>query len=158
MLNEVVSHALDFTREYAKMHGVELEANLAGSMAPMMGNTTELEQVVVNLVHNAVQACGESGRVTVETCQEGDRLRLRIRDNGCGMAPEQIEHAFDPFYTTRVEKGGTGLGLSTVHGIVTGSEGTIEIASDWGRGTVFTVEFPRVPGGGNRQTGRPAPG
>jgi len=141
-LNEVVGHSIDFTREYTRLHGVAIEARLSDSIAPIMGNATELEQVVVNLVHNAVQACGDGGHVTIEAHEAGDKVRLVIRDDGCGMTPEQIEHAFDPFYTTRVEKGGTGLGLSTVHGIVTGVGGTIEISSEPGRGAVFTMDFP----------------
>ena len=142
-LNDVIRHGMEFTREYARLHGVHVETALAESPCPIMGNLTELEQVVVNLVNNAVQACRPGGLVTAETHHSGGRVRLLVRDNGHGMTPEQIEHAFDPFYTTRLEKGGTGLGLSTVHGIVVGHGGTITITSTPGRGAAFIIELPK---------------
>lgn len=144
-LNEIVRHGMHFTQEYAKIHGVVMEEHLADPLNRIMGNAIELEQVVVNLVHNAVQACSAGGHVAIETHQVDGKVRLVIRDDGCGMTSEQIEHAFDPFYTTRQGKGGTGLGLSTVHGIVAGHGGTIEIASEANRGSVFTIEFPGCP-------------
>ena len=143
-LNEVVRHGMDFTQESARLRDVHVETALVDPTCPLMGNLTELEQVVVNLVENAVQACGKGGHVTVETRAEDGMVRLTVRDDGCGMTREQIEHAFDPFYSTRHTKGGTGLGLSTVHSIVAGHEGTIEIVSETGRGAVFTLAFPRL--------------
>lgn len=142
-LNQVVRHGMDYTREYVQTNGVSLNADLPDTAVPVMGNATELEQVVVNLIHNAVQACDQRGHVTIEMHETADTVRLMVCDDGCGMAPEQIEHAFDPFYTTRLAKGGTGLGLSTVHGIVTSHGGTVEISSNMGRGSVFTIAFPR---------------
>jgi PAS domain S-box-containing protein len=142
-LNEVVRHGVDFTREYSAKHGVTVETRLASMLSPISGNVVELGQVVVNLIHNAVHACEERGHVTIETQETADKVRLVVRDDGSGMTPEQMQHIFDPFYTTRLDKGGTGLGLSIVHGIVTSHEGTIAVASEAGRGTIFTVEFGR---------------
>lgn len=141
-LNEAVARSLDFAREYARQNGVVVESALAPGLDTILGNMTELEQVVVNLVQNAVQSCNAGGQVMVETCENGDKVRLVVRDNGCGMTPEQMEHACDPFYTTRLETGGTGLGLSTVHGIVSSHQGTLDIHSEKGEGSVFTIEFP----------------
>ncbi len=142
-LNDVVRHTLDFTQEHARKHGVTVETRLADTLHPILANSTEMEQVGVNLVHNAVHACSEGGRVTVETSEVGNKLRLVVRDDGCGMSKEQVRQVFDPFYTMRLEKGGTGLGLSTVHGIVTDHGGTIDVASEEGKGTTFTLDFPR---------------
>ena len=141
-LRDVLRSSMDFTREYAKQHGVALEAVLAEQLHLIKGNTTELEQLVANLVYNAVQACHKGGHVTVEVGDAEGKVRLVVRDDGCGMEPEEIEHAFDPFYTTRLEKGGTGLGLSTVHGIVADHGGTIDVTSAKGQGTAFRIEFP----------------
>lgn len=141
-LNEVVRRSLDFTREYARKNHVNIEISCAQELPCILGNSTELEQVVVNLLHNAVQACHDEGHIWVETHRARGYVRLVVRDDGRGMTQEQIGHAFDPFYTTRLDQGGTGLGLSTVHGIVTGHGGAIDLASQPGRGTVFTVEFP----------------
>lgn len=142
-LNEIVRRSMESTRKYALAHGVAMVAHLVEPLDLIMGNSTELERAVINLIHNAVQACSEEGRVTIETRRTADNVRLLVRDNGCGMTPDQIQRAFDPFYTTRLAKGGTGLGLSTVHGTVVGHGGTIEIASEPDKGAVITIEFPR---------------
>lgn len=142
-LNEAVRCGIDFTQEFARTHGVTLEAHLTDALDAVLGHMTELEQLVVNLVHNAVQACKAGGHVVVETQVADDKIRLTIHDDGCGMSTREQEHVFDPFYTTRVEKGGTGLGLSVVHGIVTRHGGTIGVSSALNGGTTFTMEFPR---------------
>ncbi len=142
-LNEIVRHSMDFTLEFARQNGVAITARLDDELPRLMGNATELEQVVVNLVHNAVYACGDGGRVTIETRQAKGMVQLVVSDDGCGMNPQQLEHVFDPFYTTRMERGGTGLGLSTVHGIVTSHGAAIRVASLPGNGTVFTIEFQK---------------
>ena len=155
-LNEVVSHAVDFSRQHAREHGVDIQVRLADGLEPILGNTTELEQVGVNLIHNAVQACADGGQVTVETQPAGEHILLVVRDDGCGMAAEQIEHALDPAYSTRIEQGGTGLGLSTVHGIVAEHGATIGLTSHVGDGTTFTLAFPVHSDRGMAE--RPAPG
>ena len=141
-INEVVRDAMEITREYARRHGVTVTEYLAESLLPITGNATELEQVFVNLIYNAVHAYQAGGSVQIETSAEGQRVRAEVRDDGCGMTKDQVERAFDPFYTTRITEGGTGLGLSTCHGIVTEHGGTIDIESREGRGTRMIVEFP----------------
>ena len=143
VLNDAIRLALDFNQEYARKNGVTVETHLADTLCPILANATDMEQVGVNLVQNAVQSCSGDGHVTIDTSEVDGKVRLVVRDNGCGMAEEVITHACDPFFTTRLEKGGTGLGLSTVHGIVTEHEGTIEITSKEGIGTTLTLEFPR---------------
>jgi len=145
-LNEVVGYSVVFATEFSAKHGVKVETRLAKSLNPILGNAVELEQAVVNLVYNAVQACGGGGHVTIETQEVGDTVRLLVRDDGSGMTPEEVRRVFDPFYTTRLEKGGTGLGLSVVHGVVTSHKGSITVASEEGRGTTFTIEFGRHTG------------
>ena len=142
-LNDVIGNGLGFVRESAARHGVAIETLLATTRSSILGNTVELAQVVVNLVQNAIQACAAGGHVTIETCEADETVQLTVQDDGCGMSPEQMRHVFDPFYTTRQTRGGTGLGLSVVHGIVTDHQGTITVASEEGRGTTFTVTFNR---------------
>lgn len=144
-LNGAVQRAMDFTREYARQHGVTVETRLGENVTPIHANSTEIEQVAVNLIHNAVQACRDAGHVFVETQDICGSARLTVRDNGCGMTPDQIEHAFDPFFTTRQGQGGTGLGLSIVHGIVTGHGGSVRIESMPAKGTALVIEFPHHP-------------
>ncbi len=141
-LNESIERSLDLTREYARRNGVTLVAQLGEDLPLILANASELEQVFVNLISNAVDACDEAGTVTLRSERAGGKVRALVDDDGCGMSKEQAEHAFDPFYTTRLTKGGTGLGLSTCHGIVSGHSGTLEIQSEPGLGTTMILELP----------------
>jgi signal transduction histidine kinase len=141
-LNNIIRRSLDFTREYATQHGVIAVDQLCEDLPSVLANPTELEQVFVNLISNAIHASEQGGSVRLETVQAGDRVRAIVRDEGCGMTRELVEHAFDPFYTTRLEQGGTGLGLSTCHGIVAGHGGTIELDSEERQGTTVIIELP----------------
>ena len=153
-LNDTVLQARDFTREIALKHRVSVTERLAVPLPPVLANRTEIEQLIVNLVHNGINACAAGGEVTLETAAQGDEIRLIVRDDGRGMTPEQTAHAFDPFYTTRMNDGGTGLGLSTVHGIVTEHGGSIDVVSQEGRGTTIAIALPRYSDPAN---GRDAP-
>jgi signal transduction histidine kinase len=126
---------------------------LCKELPSVQANPTELEQVFVNLISNAVNACEPGGSVRLETEQAGDRVRAIVGDGGSGMTKDQVEHAFDPFYTTRLGQGGTGLGLSTCHGIVADHGGTIELDSEERQGTTIIIELPIAD---NREGGVPA--
>ncbi|MCK6484031.1 MAG: PAS domain S-box protein [Phycisphaerae bacterium] len=141
-LNRIVRSAVELTGDYVREHGVRLELTLTDDLPPILGNDTELEQVVVNLLQNAVHACAGEGRITVQTRRDTADVVLMVCDDGCGMSPEHRARAFDPFFTTRFDQGGTGLGLSTCHGIVTDHGGSIDIDSQHRRGTMVTVRLP----------------
>jgi PAS domain S-box-containing protein len=137
--------------------GVRLERQLAAGDAAVLGDATQIHQVVMNLCTNAVQAMRSSGTlgVSVETVQlvewrrvattqlaPGCYVKICVRDTGFGIAPDVLERIFDPFFTTKVVGVGTGLGLSLVHGIVTDLGGGIEVDSRVGVGSDFTVHLP----------------
>jgi PAS domain S-box-containing protein len=103
-----------------------------------------LEQVLLNLAVNAREAMPDGGRLTVATRAHGDHLRLSVSDDGEGMTDEVREHAFDPFFTTRGTGIGTGLGLSSVYGLVTGAGGTVHLDSAPGAGTTVVIALPLV--------------
>ncbi len=142
-LNNVARDAFDLTKQYGDKHNVSLELCVSNDSNLVLGNPIELEQVVINLIHNAVHACDDNGQVTVNTGRKANSACLTVSDNGCGLSQEQMERVFDPFYTTRSKQGGTGLGLSTTHGIVADHAGTIDIESAPNTGTTFTVTLPR---------------
>ena len=121
----------------------------------------QVDQVVLNLVMNARDAMPEGGTVRVEIADvvldsafcaprrglsPGEYVRLTVADNGHGMDPETLEHAFEPFYTTKPLGQGTGLGLASVYGIVKQNRGYVELRSVVGGGTVVTIHFPRTSG------------
>ena len=156
-VQSVVAEVLDMV-EGSLPAGVTLERSLAAGDAAVLGDPTQLHQVVMNLCSNAVQAIDGQGRVSVSidtvwlsetrlvtTCSlpPGDYVRLRVADTGSGIASKVIDRIFDPFFTTKSVGVGTGLGLSLVHGIVTDLGGGIEVENRAGTGAAFTVYVPR---------------
>jgi two-component system, NtrC family, sensor kinase len=121
--------------------GTELEDNLP-CLTCYPG---QINQVVLNLVANAIDACPPGGRVTVRTRQSGGGIAIVVADNGRGIAPEIRDRIFDPFFTTKPQGQGTGLGLSVSYGVVKAHGGRIEVESTVGEGTEFTVHLPRDP-------------
>ena len=136
---------------------IELVTALAGDLRPVLADPGQLEQVLVNLALNARDAMAAGGTLTIDTgnitvdsdsvaggskSRQGQNVRLRVSDTGAGMTREVIEHAFEPFYTTKVDGTGTGLGLATVYGIVTQADGHVQIYSEPGTGTTFTITLP----------------
>ncbi len=139
--------------------GIRLERHLDAGDAAVLGDTTQIHQVVMNLCANAVQAIGTQGAlsmrldtieldgprcVTTSELAAGAYVRLVVADTGVGIPSRLLERIFDPFFTTRDIGVGTGLGLSLVHGIVTDLGGGIAVASRPGEGTTMTVYLPRV--------------
>jgi PAS domain S-box-containing protein len=138
--------------------GVRIEHRLRAGRSAVLGDPTQIHQVLMNLVTNALHAMPTGGtlRVLLERIRvpaaraatmgalaPAEYVALKVADTGTGMTAEILERIFDPFFSTKEVGVGTGLGLSLVHGIVTGLGGAIEVASAIGRGSVFTVYLPR---------------
>jgi len=121
--------------------GLALEARCDAALAPMRGSPSECKQVLLNLIHNAIDASPAGGRIRVECGREGAEVVLEVEDQGPGIPPEDIERVFDPFFTTKPPGKGTGLGLAIVSRIVEGHGGRIE-ALNTGRGALFRVRMP----------------
>lgn len=119
---------------------VHLELELDGSLPPVTADPIQLAQVVENLVLNAAQSMEQGGTVQVRACLVGEQVRIEVVDEGRGIAPDDLAHVFDPFFSTRPER--RGLGLATVHSIVEKHGGTVRLASERGAGTTATVEIP----------------
>ena len=107
----------------------------------MLVDPQQVEQVFFNLILNAIQVTNHRGSIEVTTAAASGAVRVTVADDGPGMDADVLERIFEPFYTTRAK--GTGLGLAIVRKIVDGHDGTIEVESEPGRGTRFTVSFPR---------------
>ncbi|MER8406566.1 two-component system VirA-like sensor kinase [Mesorhizobium sp. M0185] len=138
---------------------LSVQTRLAAADAAMMGDPTELQQVVMNLGTNAAQAMNNRGALEIglDTTEfvearmlshgnlpAGRYLRLAVRDTGSGMDQATLERIFEPFFTTKPAGQGTGLGLSTVHGIVIAHRGAVDVNSKPGEGTTFEIYFPQI--------------
>jgi len=159
-LGRVVAETLDLVRG-SLPPGILLEGHVPAAPVHVVGDATQLHQVLMNLCTNAIQAMDRAGtlRVTLETLdtreprsvphgalQPGAYATLTIADTGSGMDEATIARIFEPFFTTKDVGKGTGLGLSLVYGIVTDSGGAIDVASRVGQGSTFTIYLPRVDG------------
>lgn len=122
---------------------VHLVVDLDGALRPITGDPAALSHALMNLCVNAVDAMPEGGTLTLSTrnCEDG-RVRLEIADTGTGMPPEVLEHALEPFFSTKPQGKGTGLGLSIVYGTVKAHRGTLDLRSTPGQGTCAILHFP----------------
>jgi signal transduction histidine kinase len=116
-----------------------------GTISPVHGRSSELREVLVNLILNAVDAMPEGGRLTLRTRQGEGIICVEVSDTGTGMTEEVQRRIFDPFFTTKGAKG-TGLGLSMSYMLVKSHNGDIEVRSKPGSGTTFSIKLPSAPG------------
>ncbi len=139
--------------------GVEIDLDSQSDLWDVMGDPTLLEQVFVNLVANARDAMPSGGKLSItfrnvtatkvnpgtgQSAVLGDCICMRVADTGIGMTIETLEHLFEPFYTTKSQEKGTGLGLASVYGIVKEHDGWVEVESVLGEGSAFSVYIPRA--------------
>ena len=140
----------DLVREIAQVmepqmaeRGVSLRVESRASLTSLRGDRKALSGALLNLLENALQANSAGGEVGLDTVLEDDRVLIRVRDSGPGMAPEVQERLFQPFFTTRSE--GTGLGLAIVRSVVDAHGGEITVQSAPGQGSTFCVRLPLYP-------------
>jgi two-component system NtrC family sensor kinase len=141
-LNEVVQDSLYFVEARCAKEGIELVRELSPNLPEITADPAQLNQVLVNLVVNALQSMSGAGRITISTRFCDSNVRLVVQDTGAGMSKDVLEKIFVPFFTTKDVGQGTGLGLPVVHGIVTAHGGSIEVESKVGCGTRFEIQLP----------------
>lgn len=141
-LNQLLKEALLFFESRFSQEGVELLQNLSPELPEILADPAQLNQVIVNLILNALQAMKTGGRLTINTCGSKATLSFIVEDTGVGMSEEVMEKIFTPFFTTKGVGQGTGLGLSVVHGIVTSHGGSIKVESEPNRGSRFEIQLP----------------
>lgn len=136
---------LRFQRE---SDNVELQFNHQGTKLYLAGNKSQFQQLIVNLLLNSFQAIFETGTITIDLKQSSDSplmATLEVKDTGCGIPEDEIEQVFNPFFTTKREWKGTGLGLAVTYRIVQQLKGNISISSKVDQGTTFTIVLPLQP-------------
>jgi len=141
-LNRVVEEIVQLVQKDMGRSRVTVSTELGEGLPLITADANAVGQVLLNLLTNARRAMPDGGSITVETVlvDGGRSIRLAVRDSGPGIPPDILPKIFDPFFTTRSD--GTGLGLSISHGIMEDHRGTIDVSSEVGRGTVFTLTFP----------------
>jgi len=163
-LNQVARDAVELLAYGLRVDTIEVDLRLDPELPLLWADGHQLHQVVVNLVSNAHQAMRDHGQprvltVTTGMAAGGGRAWIAVADTGPGMSPEVRERIFEPFFTTKPEGQGTGLGLSLCQGIVESHEGRIQVESEPGRGTTFTIELPAdLPIERTQTPGQPKPG
>jgi signal transduction histidine kinase len=141
-LNRVVTEGLYLVEARCATEGIRLERDLDPALDGIVADPGQLQQVLMNLVVNGIQAMPGGGKLTIRTRNRAGGVVLSVEDSGAGMDEETLREIFNPFFTMKEVGQGTGLGLSVVHGIVTSHGGTIRVESEPGRGSRFDVELP----------------
>jgi signal transduction histidine kinase len=141
-LNQVVEEGLSFLESRCAREGIEMVRSLHPDLPEISADPVQLNQVLVNLVLNALQAMPTGGRLTVKTQMGRDHISLIVEDTGIGMSKKVMKQIFTPFFTTKDVGQGTGLGLPVVHGIITSHGGSIQVESKVGGGTRFEIQLP----------------
>jgi two-component system NtrC family sensor kinase len=147
-LASFMPEATGMIEKKAIAQGITLKQEISEKTLAVRGDPGQLQQVLVNLFNNAIDAIVErhgsrGGELAVEAGPDQDgKVRIAVKDNGTGISPENMKKMFTPFFTTKPVGKGTGLGLSVCYGIVEGMGGTMEVSSEWGVGTTFTIRLP----------------
>jgi two-component system NtrC family sensor kinase len=141
-LNMLANQTASFLENETRHRNIELSTDLDPDLPLITTDANQLQQVILNLLENAIDAIDHDGQITVVTRAGRDGVVLNIADSGEGISKENLAKVFDPFFTTKPTGEGTGLGLSIVYSALSKLGGTIRVNSDPGQGTTFTIRLP----------------
>jgi two-component system NtrC family sensor kinase len=144
-IGEVIERTLSLIKNQLIVARIRVEKHIAEDLPAVRGKQQDLQQALVNILLNAIQAMPEGGTVAVAVGRDPQgQIRIDITDSGTGIAPDALEHIFDPFFTTKASGQGTGLGLSLVYSIIRAHGGHIEVRSETDKGTTFSIFLPVI--------------
>ncbi len=141
-LNQLIENGLYFLMSRCEKNGIEVTRLFSDNIKDIIADSSQLYQVLVNLVVNAIQAMPNGGKLTIETIASNEHVSFIVKDTGIGMSDEILRQIFIPFFTTKDITEGTGLGLPVVHGIVSSHGGSIKVESKVNAGSKFEVVLP----------------
>lgn len=143
-VNKTLNDTIDFLENESRYRNINIHVDPQPGLPRILSDSSQLQQVFLNIMNNAIDAIGKGGEIRIETAHfsKNHEIMIRITDNGPGIPKENIDKIFDPFFTTKKVGEGTGLGLSIVYSIIEKLGGRIMVASVPGKGTSFTIYFP----------------
>jgi signal transduction histidine kinase len=136
----VFRHVVEAFESLASKQGVDLSAHIEESLPLSRIAASPLSTALTNIMENALESMPRGGRLTFRASQENHSIRVQVTDTGCGIAQEDLDSIYDPFFTSKTQ--GAGLGLTMVHQVVTDHHGEIDIQSQQGKGTTVTIRLP----------------
>lgn len=145
-LEEVIEDAVKLIEHTFKLGGIQIIRH-HGKVPPIVMNAGEIQQVIINMALNSRDAMTEGGVISIKTHVDGEYVMIGFSDNGIGIPAKNLQKIFEPFFTTKKSddsRSGTGLGLSVVYSIIERHGGTIEVSSEIGKGTTFTISLPNI--------------
>ena len=147
-LQDFIPEVVAMIEKKASVHGIRIEQKVSPDVSPVHVDPPQLQQVLLNLFNNAIDAIMEKhgvegGELVIEAVRSDDgKAQITVKDNGCGISPENLDKIFSPFFTTKPVGKGTGLGLSICYGIIGNMGGAMEVSSEKGMGTALTIRLP----------------
>jgi signal transduction histidine kinase len=144
-INLIVESALSLTKNQLKVreNAITVKKEL-GELPSLQLDPNQMLEVFINIIINALDAMAKGGELGIKTglTEDAKAVEIRISDTGCGISKENLEKVFDPFFTTKEVGKGTGLGLAVAYGIIDGHNGSIDVESEIGKGTMFVIRLP----------------
>ncbi|MFC1821723.1 ATP-binding protein [Thermodesulfobacteriota bacterium] len=145
-LNAVIAEVLTFLRKEALYRNITLNIDVSEDIPKIHSDHGKLQQIFLNLINNALQSMDDGGKLDIAISKpQGEHVSIVIKDNGCGIPDEVQNKIFEPFFSTKTDKGGTGLGLAITYGLVKSLHGDISMKSKVGEGTSFVITLPVKP-------------
>ncbi|MFC1821441.1 response regulator [Thermodesulfobacteriota bacterium] len=143
-IDELLTKSLMLSQHKLDLQNIQIKSELDSNLPKVWGDFNQIQQCLINLIFNAIDSMPKGGTLTLGSSWDmnKDFVEILVGDNGNGISDEDLPHIFDPFYTTKMEGKGLGLGLSTVYGIIDRHKGTINVNSQLGKGSVFTIKLP----------------
>ena len=145
LINTLLDQSMQMLQTEARQREITVVRNYDTRVPVILSDPTQLEQVFINIIDNAIDAMGKKGTITLTTLVHERGVRVIIQDTGSGMSRETMQHIFDPFFTTKKIGEGTGLGLAICFTILEKLGALLEVASEEGQGTAFTITLPAEP-------------
>ena len=143
-IDELIQRCILLSQHKLELSNIRLETSVQSNLPPVTGDFNQLQQCIINLIFNAIDAMPDGGTLELSSRFDTDRdvMIVRVKDSGCGIPKKDLAHIFEPFYTTKKEGYGVGLGLSTVYGIIEQHHGSVNVESRSEEGTAIMLELP----------------